>query len=492
MNPETKICQSCKDEFVIEPEDFKFYEKISVPPPTWCPECRMVRRMAWRNERALYKRSCELCKKDVISMYPTSVEFPVYCHDCWWSDNWNPISYGNNYDFSRPFFSQFQDLFCAVPAQGLAYQNAVNSEYINHVANAKNSYLVFGAHDIENVAYAKDAIYTKDSFDISYTSRSELCYETLDCVRCFKVFYSRKSEDCRESTLLLDGRNCSNCIVSSTIRNKTYCIFNRQFTREDYFQKVKELDLGSFKNLEKLKPEFEKHALKYPRRYATIRNSVNVVGDDIFNAKNCYRCFFLTNGAENCKYCVILSEAVKDSYDVVAAAFRGSELLYEVASGIGQRLFFGIRIWNSFDIFLSYDCHGSNNLFGCIGLRNKSYCILNKQYTKEEYEKLVPRIIEHMNQMPYIDQKGRVYKYGEFFPPELSPFAYNETIAQEYFPLTREEALEQGYSWKDPEPRNYHISMYTTPPPEGRGSPHEMRRQIPDHIKDATDDIVGQ
>ena len=155
-----------------------------------------------------------------------------------------------------------------------------------------------------------------------------------------------------------------------------------------------------------------------------------------------------------------------------------SELLYEEVSAIGRRSYFGVKIWYSYDVILSEDCHNSNNLFACIGLRNKSYCILNKQYIKEEYERLVPRIIEHMNSMPYIDQKGRVYKYGEFFPPELSPFAYNETIAQEYFPLTKEQAQEQGYSWKDPEPRNYEIQI--------------KNNQIPDHIKDVGDDIINK
>ncbi|MDP3762668.1 MAG: hypothetical protein Q8Q97_01165, partial [bacterium] len=147
-----------------------------------------------------------------------------------------------------------------------------------------------------------------------------------------------------------------------------------------------------------------------------------------------------------------------------------------MVSCIGRRLSFGYKNWHCNEVALSEDCHSSNNLFACVGLRNKSYCILNKQYTKEEYEKLVPRIIEHMNQMPYTDQKGRIYKYGEFFPPELSPFSYNETIAQEYFPLTKEQATEKGYSWKDPEPRNYQIQI-----------PND---QLPDHIKDVTDDIV--
>ena len=91
---------------------------------------------------------------------------------------------------------------------------------------------------------------------------------------------------------------------------------------------------------------------------------------------------------------------------------------------------------------------------------------------------MVPRIIEHMNQMPYVDTKGRVYRYGEFFPPELSPFSYNETIAQEYFPLSKEEALAKGYSWKDPEPRNYEITLKT--------------EAIPDHITGVTDSILNE
>ena len=77
-------------------------------------------------------------------------------------------------------------------------------------------------------------------------------------------------------------------------------------------------------------------------------------------------------------------------------------------------------------------CFGSHDCFGCVGLRNKSYCILNTQYTKEEYEELVPRIIIHMM------KNG---EWGEFFPSSMSPFGYNETVATEYFPREKEEAL---------------------------------------------------
>ena len=66
---ETKNCQQCKKSFEIESEDFDFYEKIGVPAPTFCPECRLIRRLTFRNDRTLYKRTCEMCNNDVISIY---------------------------------------------------------------------------------------------------------------------------------------------------------------------------------------------------------------------------------------------------------------------------------------------------------------------------------------------------------------------------------------------------------------------------------------
>ena len=170
---------------------------------------------------------------------------------------------------------------------------------------------------------------------------------------------------------------------------------------------------------------------------------------------------------------------LEDSYDGYGLG-QNTSLIYEsVDTGAdATKLLFDIFVWGGNDVYYSYASHGCGNIFGCIGLRQKQYCILNKQYTKEEYEELVPKIIQHMNDMPYIDSKGRIYKYGEFFPSELSPFCYNETIAQEYFPLTKEQALEQGYKWKDTEDRNYTIDIKT--------------EDIPDDIKDVNEDIIGK
>jgi hypothetical protein len=83
-----------------------------------------------------------------------------------------------------------------------------------------------------------------------------------------------------------------------------------------------------------------------------------------------------------------------------------------------------------------------------------------------------------MNDMPYTDKLGREYRYGEFFPPELSPFAYNETIAQEYFPLTKAEAVQKGYRWRDPDTKSYVITKQPS--------------DLPDHIKDTEDSMLQE
>ena len=475
-------CQNCKNSFVIEPEDFKFYEKIKVPPPTWCPECRMVRQMNFRNERSLYNRKCDAVghSEVLVSMFPPQSRVKVYDYKFWWSDSWDALEYGRDYDFSRPFFEQFDDLMESVPHPNLVNKNTINSDYCNSVLDLKNCYLVFAASVVENTFYSSWLDFVKDSMDNFWTVKCELCYESLLCDESYNIKFCGFCLQCIDSSFLWDCRGCSNCFGCIGLRNKSYHIFNKPYPKEEYFKKINEYDVGSYISLKRLFEEFKRFRLDYPYRFARITRSINSTGDNIQNSKNAFNCFDIRgDGAEDCRYVsVIVGKDIKDAHSTFIIVTNGS-LIYDSASIINaSSILFSKKIWTGHNIQYSYNCHGCNNLFACIGLRSKSYCILNKQYTKEEYLKLVARIMKHMDEMPYVDKKGRIYKYGEFFPPELSPFAYNETIAQEYFPLTKEEAIEKGYSWKDPEPRNYKIQI--------------SNDKLPDHIKDVKDDIVGQ
>ena len=87
--PETKNCVNCKKDFTIELDDFSFYEKIKVPPPSWCPECRCIRRMVHRNERNLFRRTCDITGKNIISIYRPDCPYTICNTDYYFSDDFN-------------------------------------------------------------------------------------------------------------------------------------------------------------------------------------------------------------------------------------------------------------------------------------------------------------------------------------------------------------------------------------------------------------------
>src|SRR3989338_11000558 len=274
-------CQNCKAEFVIEPEDFKFYEKIKVPPPTWCPECRMVRRMTWRNERTMYKRLCDAPKhgEEIISIFSSDKPIKTYEHKYWWSDEWSPFEYGKEYEFTKPFFTQFRELLERVPALALINGNAVNTEYANHAEDSKNSYLISAAFQNENVLYSNKTIRNKDSSDLYLVDKVELSYDVVNCGTSYRLFFSYGCEDCVDSWFLYDCRNCSNCFGCVGLRHKSYYIFNSPHTKESYERFIREFNTGSYKAVEETKRKHIELILTFPRKYIYSFKTVNVVGD---------------------------------------------------------------------------------------------------------------------------------------------------------------------------------------------------------------------
>lgn len=330
MSSENRICQNCKVEFEISDEDFQFYEKIKVPPPTWCPECRLIRRLCWRNERALYKRKCDLCGQGIVAMYPENAKFPVYCHDCWYSDRWDPLSYGQEYDFSKPFFTQFSELFKKVPRGALYLRKTTNSPYSNLVGESKNVYLAYSIVNSENVFYSKivdKSFYIYDSLSVA---ESENCYGNIYSDRNFNSHFLEYSNNCIDSWFLFDCSNCKNCVLSSNLRNKEYFIRNERYSKKDYFEKLKELNFGSFNNLGNLKSEFIELKLKAIRKYADILKSVKASGDNLYAVKNAKFCFD-SYEIEDCAYSFRILR-MKDSVDCCFTGL-GAERVYEYGSG---------------------------------------------------------------------------------------------------------------------------------------------------------------
>jgi hypothetical protein len=472
MNPETKSCQNCKQNFTIEPDDFSFYEKIKVPPPTLCVDCRQRRRYAWRNEKTLYRRPCDATGKSIVSIYSPDSPYKVYGIKEWWADGWDPKEFGQDIDFTRPFFEQFKELQIKVPRIALLNKNCVNSDFCNHSNDSKDAYLCVTAFGCENILYSTNVIPLKNSSDCykTYGKSNENLYECIDihdgfnCQFCYKV---ENSLDCYYS---IDLRNCSNCFLSYNLRGQSYYFMNKKYSKEEYSKKVAEFNLGSYKVRQDLYEAWVKIYFENAyHRAMLIENSTGCTGNMIANSKNAINCFDAEN-MEDTKNIYFTVNGLKDSYDLYHVGVN-SELLYECHAIVRSSNIIGSHLsYDNTNISYCDSCHNSNELFGCVGVKKGSYMILNKQYTKEEYILLKEKIIHHMK------EHG---EYGEFFPPSLSPFGYNETVAQVYMPLLKEEALAQGFRWTDNLPGTF-----------GKGT-IEMEN-IPDEIKDVPESIVNE
>lgn len=450
-------CTTCQSDFAITSDDQAFYATNQVPAPINCPDCRQQKRLAWRNERIMYKRKCDGTGVDMLSVYSSDKTFPVYEPSHWYSDQWDAMDYGKKYDFTRPFFEQFKELLNNVPQLARSVVNNQNCDYINQAGWCKDCYLIFEADFNEHCMYSSFIYDSKSCVDCLGVNKSELCYQCVDCKNCYNLKYSQDCDNCSDSWFLKNCIGCKSCFGSVNLRNKEYYFLNEKCTKEEYEAKLAALNLQTNEGIETLQKSFNEFIKKFPQKYLQGIQNENPTGNYLFNTKNCNNCFDLSD-SQDCKY-VTNSRNMRNCYDItVFGSQDGAEFsvdCHEIGGGV-RNIYYSEQIWGGCnDIYYSKLCvQNSNNLFGCVGLRHKSYCILNKQYSQEEYEELKAKIIEHMKSTG---------EWGQFFPASISLLSYNETTANDYYPLTKEEALSKGFKWRDEDekPRTVAVDALT-------------------------------
>ncbi|MFA6436030.1 MAG: hypothetical protein WCW30_02750, partial [Candidatus Gracilibacteria bacterium] len=247
------------------------------------------------------------------------------------------------------------------------------------------------------------------------------------------------------------------------------CFMNEQLSQEDYKKRRKEVNLGSRKEIKNYLKIFEELKKKHPHRPLFYKQIENSLGDHLYNAKDSLFCFDCSD-IEHSKYCSQMQLGIRHCYDIYQYGIE-AELCYEgamVGTNAYNIRFCYLCLWQVSDLTYCIESYSSKECFGCFGLKHNSYCILNKQYEKEEYFQLKKRLIEKMK------KDG---EWGEFLPIQYSQSAYNETTAQLFYPKTKEEALEKGWRWQDNLPGTY-----------GK----ETLKEIPDDIENVSGAITKE
>ncbi|MFA5995365.1 MAG: hypothetical protein WCW27_03105 [Patescibacteria group bacterium] len=436
----TKQCVQCNKTFKIDDRDLEFYKKITVSQPTHCPDCRQQRRLAQINQLFLYSRKCNVTGKTLISNHHTDQPYPVYDSAYWHSDQWDPTEYGRDFDFARPFFEQWQELSRVVPRPALttAYEFDQNSPYTNYAGKNKNCYMIFDSDENEDCYYSYSLNSCKQCLDCYRSRKLELCYECVDCTECYGSWFLQDCVQCNFSTLLKDCVDVSNSIMCVGLRHKEYYILNKPVAKE-VFEKTLQ-DLKSRHNLKKYRQQFTDFVLKFPNKFMHGSQNEKSFGDYLLHCQNASNCYD-SSDLEKCSYIYQAFGNAKDSMDCDEIGMN-AELMYE-CTNVGYTSYgtqFSMdALSDIINVTYSDYCFHSQNLFGCIGMNKRKFCILNKQYSESDYQQLRDKIIEHMR---------TTGEWGEFFPITTSSFAYNETLAQSYYPLTELQAKNKGYHWR--------------------------------------------
>lgn len=465
-----QVCQQCSEQFTVTAFDQAFYNRIAVPAPRFCPQCRLRRRYSMRNERVLYKRTCDLTGKPMVTIFSPNSPYTVYSQEAWWSDDWDQLKFGRDVDFSTPMFDQMKELQLQQPRIALLGKDSENSEYTNHSAYNKDCYLGISLVNCEAVMYGFMNFNCSYLVDCSYMyENSELCYESFYGHSNYGCTYTTLCRGCTDVHFSFDLSGCEKCFLSWNLRNKKYCFLNEQLTESEYDKRVAEFKNMSHQQQQQLIAQWQDIIKTKAIHQATNQINVdNSTGNYLAKTYNVHEGYYVSE-AENCAY-IFQGEKIKDCVDVCSVA--PAEFCYEMTGVINNNhcKFINYSYDNS---FVEYGDHvfNSQHVFASVGINRKKYCILNKQYSEPEYTRLRDKIIQYMKSTG---------EWGEFFPLSYSPFPYNETVAHDLYPLTKPEAIGLGTTWNDELDRT---------PTDIVGIPAGT---LPDRISDVSDDILKE
>ena len=444
---EQRKCTDCSKLYTISPLDKLFYwkvgpivdgQKFAIPYPEFCRHCRRERRLLHRNHTNFYMTACDQSGRKMLSTHHPGKHFPVYFHETWWEKKRRALEFGREIDFSRPFFDQLAELQTDVPVESMRIVNSDNSEFCNGMVDCRDCYLCTGCRRCWDCMFLDGCRNCKNTHLAWQSDNLELCYHIyrgsslFSCLYCEFCFGGSDLSFCR---LCFDCRHCFGCV---NLRHRKYCIFNKQYSKEDYFRFIRRINLGSHLQVEKFKAKTKQFFNTVPAKGMLGWKNEDCIGDIIFESRNCDRCFSVSN-CENSSFLGDVKATV-NSLDLDYCG-KGSGLCYE--SVHCDTLFhtcFSYNCYRVSDSFYVTDSIELRHCFGSIGLYQEHHCILNKRYNPRDYTRMLKKLIEHMLETG---------EWGKPLPPQLSRYGYNESTASGNYQLTKSQAIEKGYRWSD-------------------------------------------
>lgn len=445
---EWKTCTVSWTRFAITQKDLEFYKRISpkydgkqylIPAPTLCPQERQRRRLMQRNERFYYRGKCASSGKALVTNINPKLWEPVYSAKVWWSDSRDATDYAQEIS-QWSFFKQFDELKRRVPKIALMNDNAItseNCEYTYDILYCKDCYMTVEAISSKLTHYSMCVHRCENMTDCTVVYDSSNCIECTDSYNLYKCKYVQNSRACDNMIRWWDCISCSHCIGCVGLRNQKYHIFNKQYTKEEYEKYHDQLTAKLHTGDTTVSEVWDKFLAKQPRVHANLVRSEQSSGSNLLSSSQVVLSYDLSTCTKSKYLCNVLDS--NNCYDIDVST-NIEYCLDSVTPDLCRNTCFSVFCSYSHQMFYSEMCHRCKNCFWCVWLKDKEYCIFNKQYTKEGYEKNVAKLIEAMS---------AAGEWGEFFPAWTSSFEYNISDAMQRYEMRRTDAVKAWYRWND-------------------------------------------
>lgn len=332
-------------------------------------------------------------------------------------------------DFFDLFQQNFRDSY---KPNVIHFRDNLNSDFSNCVFGAQNVYLSFVIwEECENIAYSC-IVYNHCSnvlYSMAVFNHCDNIYYCSNVSNSSNIFYSINIHNGSHITNCSNLMGCHNCIECDGLENMSYCYQNKQYSKQE-FNEIQKTYQASHYTLEKKWSNFA---------------SENTSGQNIFYSNDVEKWYFV-NRLDSWRNVFYIGgwKLSTDFYDVFESGLDSKDFYGVTTSGgMSNNVYCSCLIDNGCShILYSYFLDSCSFCVWCVGLKNKSYCILNKQYSKEEWNILADKIFSKM------ELDGSL---GEFFPWKMTPFHFNDTMAWLLWNFTKQEVTSDGYIWRDEE-----------------------------------------
>lgn len=463
QQPGRRTCSETGEEFDIPEHIFDAYKKRRVPLPTIAPHIRFRRQRAHMGGIELFMRTT-VDDKPIVSMYDPDSPALLMDNGDWHADSFDAMKYGQDIDPHTSFFEQWKQFSKTVPRP--AIETDINSQNCNwslYELRFKDSYATYGGVECDDIMYGDMCLWSSHAADVTNIVRSEWIYDATNVDESSHVLFSENCTACLESYFCFGCGNCSNCFGCVNLKNRQYCFFNKQLTKEEYEAHLSKIDLTDTRIVSQLKDKID---TLWQQGYHDTEQNINcehVMGDLIIGSNNT-----LGISVAGCErtYNVFDASDITDSCDICTSS--NTEMSYNslcITNGSQNNM--SLLCFQCLDVEYCELCSSCEHCFGCIGLTRKKFCIFNKQYEEDEYWRIVDQIKSNMF------TSG---EYGQFFPYHTSLIAYNVSHADVFFPLAQQQL-------DDLQARNYTF-------PKADITKALPIDQLPNKLENVTDDIL--